>query len=176
MTETPARREVSGGMNGPLLVGVMPGQHPAVVEQAALVAARGELPLVFAYADVTVYPVDGTTGGPAAPIDPDGLDGDDDQAGETLEKLSETIAGQLQGTDLQWTVVPLAGEPAKALAREAQEIGASMIVVGTRGHGLTATLKEVTAGSVARHLFHRQSRPVLVVPVNPRVPENDDDG
>lgn len=50
-----------------------------------------------------------------------------------------------------------------------------MIVVGTRDHTLTAALKEMTSGSVARHLFHRQDRPVLVVPVNPRVPANDDD-
>ncbi len=69
------------------------------------------------------------------------------------------------------------GEPARALAREAGDIGASMIVVGTREHKLTAALKELTAGSVARHLFHRQDLPVLVVPpVNPpRVPDDDDD-
>lgn len=50
-----------------------------------------------------------------------------------------------------------------------------MIVVGTREHRLTAALKDATAGSVARHLSHRQNRPVLVVPVNPRVPDDDDD-
>ncbi|GGJ09710.1 universal stress protein [Paenarthrobacter histidinolovorans] len=173
MTETPARRrEASGGLNGPILAGVMPGQHPSVVEQAALVAAGAGLPLVFAYADVTVYPVDGTTGGPAAPIDPDGVDGD---APNAVEALKTTIAGQLAGLDIQWSVAPLAGEPAKALAREAEDIGASMIVVGTREHHLTAALKDATAGSVARHLSHRQNRPVLVVPVNPRVPDYDDE-
>ncbi|UXM90476.1 universal stress protein [Paenarthrobacter sp. JL.01a] len=172
MTETPARRrELPGGMNGPVLVGVMPGQHPVVVEQAARVAASAGLPLVFGYADVTVYPVDGTTGGPAAPIDPDGVEGD---APDAVEALKEVIAGHLQEKDVQWTLVPLAGEPAKALAREAEDLGASMIVVGTREHSLTATLKDVTAGSVARHLFHRQDRPVLVIPVNPRIPDDDD--
>ncbi|KQR06268.1 universal stress protein [Arthrobacter sp. Leaf145] len=173
MTETPARRrEVSGGMNGPILVGVMPGQHPSVVEQAAVVAGGTRLPLVFAHADVTVYPVDGTTGGPAAPIDPDGVDGDSRNA---IEALKKTIADQLSGLDIQWSITPLAGEPARALAREAEAIGASMIVVGTREHRLTAALKDATAGSVARHLSHRQNRPVLVVPVNPRVPDDDDD-
>ncbi|MDI2035359.1 hypothetical protein PJL15_02490 [Paenarthrobacter nitroguajacolicus] len=161
-------------MNGPVLVGVMPGQHPMVVEQAAAVAASAGLALVFAYADVTVYPVDGTTGGPAAPIDPDGVDGDDAEAGNALDSLKKTIAEQLPSPDLQWSIVPLAGEPAKALAREAEELDASMIVVGTRQHGLTATLKDITAGSVARHLAHRQHRPVLVVPVNPRIPNDDD--
>lgn len=158
-------------MSGPILVGVMPGQHAVVVEQAAQVAASAGLPLVCAYADVTVYPVDGTTGGPAAPIDPDGAG----EARGVPESLKATIAEQLAGRDVQWSMVPLAGEPSHALAREAAEIGASMIVVGTREHKLTAALKELTAGSVARHLFHRQDLPVLVVPVNPRVPDDDDD-
>jgi nucleotide-binding universal stress UspA family protein len=149
----------------------MPGQQPVVVEQAAQVAALAGLPLVCAYADVTVYPVDGTTGGPAAPIDPDGVDG----AQGIPEALKRTIAEQLAGLDVEWSIVPLAGEPAQALAREAGSIGACMIVVGTREHKLTAALKELTAGSVARHLFHRQDLPVLVVPVNPRVPDDNDD-
>ncbi|AFR29877.1 MULTISPECIES: universal stress protein [Micrococcaceae] len=172
MTEIPAPRpEASGSMSGPILVGVMPGQQPVVVEQAAHVAARARLPLVCAYSDVTVYPVDGTTGGQAAPIDPDGVAG----AQGIPDSLTGTIAEQLAGQDIGWSIVPLAGEPARALARLAAEIGASMIVVGTREHKLTAALKELTSGSVARHLFHRQEVPVLVVPVNPRVPDDDDD-
>ncbi|MFK0039062.1 universal stress protein [Paenarthrobacter sp. NPDC090517] len=172
MTETPAPRpEASGSMSGPILVGVMPGQHAIVVERAAQVAASAGVPLVCAYADVTVYPVDGTTGGRAAPIDPDGV-----AAAQGIpESLKATIAHQLAGRDVEWSIVPLAGEPARALGREAGDIGASMIVVGTREHKLTAALKELTAGSVARHLFHRQDLPVLVVPVNPRVPDDDDD-
>lgn len=157
-------------MSGPILVGVMPGQHPVVVEHAARLAAGAGLALVCAYADATVYPVDGTTGGPAAPIDPDGVDG----AQGIPDGLAASLAEQLAGRDVQWSMVPLAGEPAHALAREAGNIGASMIVVGTREHKWTAALKEMTAGSVARHLLHRQDLPVLVVPVNPRVPDHDD--
>lgn len=172
MTETPTPHpEASGKMSGPILVGVMPGQQPAVLEQAARFAARAGLPLVCAYADVTVYPVDGTTGGSAAPIDPDTVDG----AQGIPESLATTIAQLLADQDVEWSIVPLAGEPAHALAREARSIGASMIVVGTREHKLTAAIKELTAGSVARHLFHRQDVPVLVVPVNPRVPDDDDE-
>lgn len=172
MTETPEPHpEAAGKMSGPILVGVMPGQQPIVVEQAAQVAARAGLPLVCAYSDVTVYPMDGTTGGPAAPIDPDGVDG----AQGIPEALEKDLAEQLAGMDVEWSVVPLAGEPAHALARQAGTIGASMIVVGTREHKLTAALKELTAGSVARHLLHRQDLPVLVVPVNPRVRDDHDD-
>ncbi|MDR6987643.1 nucleotide-binding universal stress UspA family protein [Paenarthrobacter nitroguajacolicus] len=173
MTETPAPRpEASGSMSGPILVGVMPGQHPIVLEQAALVAAAARVPLLCGYADVTVYPVDGSTGGPAAPIDPDGVDED---FGGIPESLTQAIDDQLAARGVEWSVVQLAGEPARALAREAEAVGASMIVVGTREHKLAAAVKELTAGSVARHLFHRQVRPVLVVPVNPRVPIDDDD-
>ncbi|MCD4853636.1 universal stress protein [Arthrobacter sp. AK01] len=173
MTETPApRSEAANGMSGPILVGVMPGQPPVVLAQAVQVAASAGLPLVCAYADVTVYPVDGSTGGPAAPIDPDGVD---DDSYEIPESLRQAIAAQLDGTGVEWSMVPLAGEPARALAREAEAEGASMIVVGTREHKLTAALKELTAGSVARHLSHRQGLPVLVVPVNPRVHTDDDD-
>lgn len=159
-------------MTGPIVVGVMPGQRPVVLEQAAQVAAGAGLPLVCAFVDVTVYPVDGSTGGPAAPIDPDGFD---DAPQEFPESLQTAIASQLAGSGVRWSMVRLAGETARALAREAENIGASMIVVGTREHTLTAVLKDVTAGSVARHLFHRQDVPVLVVPVNPRVPDDDDD-
>lgn len=159
-------------MTGPILVGVMPGQHPVVVEQAAQMAARLGRPMVCAYADATVYPVDGSAGGPSAPIDPDGVD----EAIEAIPgSLKASLAAQLAGAGVEWSLVPLAGEPAHALAREAHELGAAMIVVGTRDHTLTAALKEMTSGSVARHLFHRQDRPVLVVPVNPRVPASDDD-
>jgi nucleotide-binding universal stress UspA family protein len=149
----------------------MPGQRPVVVERAVQVAAAAGLPLVCAFADVTVYPVDGTAGGPAAPIDPDGVD---DDAPWIPEDLNTAIASQLAGSGVACSVVRLAGEPAQALAREAKGIGASMVVVGTREHTLSAALKDLTAGSVARHLSHRQDLPVLVVPVNPRVPDDDD--
>jgi nucleotide-binding universal stress UspA family protein len=173
VTETPApRSEAVTHAAGPILAGVMPGQHPVVLDHAAAVAAGAGLPLVCAYADVTMYPVDGTTGGPAAPIDPDAMEED---LHRIPESLMQTLRDQLDGKGVEWSLVHLAGEPARALAREAEDIGASIIVVGTREHKLTAALKELTAGSVARHLFHRQGRPVLVVPVNPRVTTGDDD-
>ncbi|MFP3578139.1 universal stress protein [Arthrobacter sp. SIMBA_036] len=169
MTEPPASS--SPTLNGPVVVGVMPGQRPAVVEQAARLAASAGLALVFAYADVTVYPVDGTLGGPAAPIDPDGVD---DVAAGFPESLADDLRRQLAPFGVPWSTVLLAGEPAHALAREAANVGASMIVVGTRGHRLSATLKDL-AGSVARQLLRRQDRPVLVVPVDSRGADRHDE-
>ena len=150
----------------------MPGQNRIVLERAAEVALSAGLPLVCAFVDVTVYPVDGTTGGPAAPIDPDGVD---ENAQEIPRDLAAAITSRLAGTNVDWSMVSLAGEPARALAREAGKINASMIVVGTRGRRLGSAIKELTAGSVAKQLFHRQDRPVLVVPVEPRIPDDDDE-
>lgn len=168
MTESSAPKVLAG----PILVGVVPGQRPVVVERAAEVALSAGLPLVCAFVDVTVYPVDGSTGGPAAPIDPDGVVDDVEGVPESLRTAIDT---QLADADLNWSVVALAGEPARALAREAEDIGASMIVVGSREHRLGSAIKELTSGSIAKQLFHRQDRPVLVVPVDPRVPVDDDD-
>lgn len=173
MTDIPERLPPQpGSLVGPVLVGVMPGQNPVVVEHAARMAALLRRPLVCAYADATVYPVDGTAGGPWAPIDPDGVEEDSEAIPRSLKA---SLTAQLAGAGVEWSLMPLAGEPGHALAREAHALDASMIVVGTRDHTLAAALKEMTSGSVARHLSHRQDRPVLVVPVNPRVPADDDD-
>ncbi|MFI2563066.1 universal stress protein [Paenarthrobacter sp. NPDC018779] len=169
MTDTPPRRlHAMNVMTGPVLAGVAPKQQSVVVEHAAAFAAAAQLPLVCAFVDVTVYPLDGTTGGPMAPIDPDGVEGD---AGLIPASLEASIGAQLAGSGVDWSLVALAGEPAHALARHAGEIGASLMVVGSREHKLGSTLRELTGGSVARQLLHRQDRPVLVVPVDPRVPD-----
>ncbi|WP_426003532.1 universal stress protein [Paenarthrobacter sp. NyZ202] len=172
MTDTPHRLEQPARMSGPVLVGVVQGQRPVVVEQAAKLAAAAGLPLVCAHVDVTVYPVDGTTGGAAAPIDPDSGDAD---VQDIPEQLRKDLEARLSGLDVEWSAVFLAGEPAKALAREANHSGASMIVVGSRDHKLGSVIKELTGGSIARHLVHHQDRPVLVVPVDPRLPDDDDE-
>ncbi|GAA2848475.1 universal stress protein [Paenarthrobacter ilicis] len=170
MTHTHAQPAEEWTVTGPILVGVVPGQNPAVVDTAARLAKATGSALVCGYSDVTLYPVDGTTGGPAAPIDPD--DGaDTDVPGD----LSSALTGHLAGSGINWSTVLLAGEPAHALARQAEAMGASMIVVGTRDHTLASAIKEMTAGSVARHLFRCQPRPVLVVPINPRVPSGHHD-
>lgn len=155
-------------LQGPVLVGVAPGQRAVVLDQAAALASAARLPLVCAFVDVTVYPVDGTAGGQMAPIDPDGVDEDAELIPRSLQ---DAVASQLQNKGIDWSLVPLAGEPAHALARHGAEIGASLIVVGAREQKLGSAIKELTGGSVARQLLHRQDRPVLVVPVDPRVPD-----
>lgn len=158
----PRLREI----RGPVLVGVVPGQPAVVLQQAAALARGLGLGLVCAYVDVTRYLVptrEDETGG-SRPIDPDGVDDDAEVIAATVR---DGIAAELNGSGQQWSFRILAGEPARALGRLADEEGASLIVVGTREGGVGARLEKLLRGSVAVHLTHRQHRPVLVVPLAP---------
>jgi nucleotide-binding universal stress UspA family protein len=57
--------------------------------------------------------------------------------------------------------------PAKLIAQAADEVGADLIVVGTRGHG---PLAGALIGSVAQHLLHDAHCPVFAVPPGIREP------
>ena len=152
--------------SGPVLVGVVDGQRPEVVRTAAQLASGLGAPLLLLtvvadpylvgeYVDpmtggipVGLVPRSGSTG--SGPVEPPGL----------REALGEALAG----TDVEWTLRTVEGEPALALTDVAEEVDARMIVVGTRDPGVLAGIAEFLSGSVAVHLAHRQRRPVLVVP------------
>jgi nucleotide-binding universal stress UspA family protein len=150
-------------IGGPVLAGVEPGQGLAVVHRAADLAHSLGVGLVCAYADPTTveeHEPDGRV--EVLPIDPDGVD---DDAAQIRSDLYHSLRDELWGAGVNWRFAALSGEPAHALAAHAEEIDASMIVVGTREHGLAHRFEERIAGSVAVHLAHHQNRPVLVVPL-----------
>jgi nucleotide-binding universal stress UspA family protein len=150
-------------LDGPVLVGVTPGQSLAVLHRAADLAHTLAVPLVCAFADPAAFSereADGRR--EAVAIDPDGVD---DGAGIRAD-LHRGLTSELADTGLTWTFVALAGEPAAALGGHAEEIDASMIVVGSRER---TRLEEVVGGSVALRLSHRQARPVVVVPLGHHV-------
>ncbi|GAB3577998.1 hypothetical protein GCM10027406_13480 [Leifsonia lichenia] len=64
-----------------------------------------------------------------------------------------------------WVLRMLAGDPAKALARVADEVDAALIVVGTHQAGFGHAVEEWLSGSVAVQLTRAQQRSVLVVPI-----------
>ena len=71
---------------------------------------------------------------------------------------ARSLAGE-RGIDA--SVVRVAGDPAKAIAAYADELGADLVVLGSRGFGpVTGAL----AGSVSHALLKRLKRPVVVVP------------
>lgn len=156
-------------LSGPVVAGVVPGQPDIVVQQAADLAYSLGVDVVFGYVDVTRYLIEDGDGGDdqSAPFDPDGADDPDDAEG-TTQSLRESIAQKMGSSEVKWTFVSLAGEPARSLGRLARDVNACMIVVGTRERGVGARLEKLLVGSVAVHLTHRQLRPVLVVPLAPR--------
>lgn len=162
--DVPLPRRRPARLTGPVVAGVLPNQPSTVVETAAEVALSAGLELVLAFADVTSFPAAGDRDGhlAAQPIDPDGID---DDATAISESLQSRIADQLDGTGVRWTFVMLAGEPARSLGRYAASINASMIVVGTKEHGLGPKFEGLVTGSVALHLAHRQNCPVLMIPL-----------
>ena len=93
--------------------------------------------------------------------------GDMPPATPGAEAAKERVAAQVEeikgaGVDasLQTSVIVLGG-PGQAIAEIAAEVGADLIVVGTRGH---SSVPGLVLGSVAHRLLHVAHRPVLAVP------------
>ncbi|MFJ5862165.1 universal stress protein [Pseudarthrobacter sp. NPDC092439] len=156
----------------PLLVGVVPGQHPEVLATAASLAVRLRVPLACAYVDEASYVVEWDPARSAHRLSPH-PDADDADMAVLTAGLKEEITGAVSAAggnapSPQWTLQTLTGDAARALGRQAAELGASMIIVGTSERGLAHRISEALNGSVGTWLSHHQDRPVLVVP--PRRP------
>ena len=155
---------------GPVIAGVVPGQSSRVVREAARQAALAHVDLVVVHVDTTRF---------VAFEDPDGYvhNSSGDVAGAAsraaLDDVRRATAEALQGDAVAWSVRQEIGDPALALIRLADEIHASVLVVGTRKRGLGESLREFLTGSVAARLSHRQRRPVLVVPQDDPVGADD---
>jgi nucleotide-binding universal stress UspA family protein len=147
----------------PLLVGVVPGQHPEVLQTAAALAQKLSAPLLCAYVDEASYLVewDPSRSAHRLSLHPDK---DDDDIRSLTNDLKTAIGSAVRSTSPEWTLRTLAGDPARALGRLAAEVNAPMIIVGTPERGFGHRITELLNGSVAAWLTHHQSRPVLVVP------------
>jgi nucleotide-binding universal stress UspA family protein len=85
---------------------------------------------------------------------------DEDELEATVRKQAEDLAAS--GIDASLTVVSTSsGGPAHALADQAAERGADLIIVGTRGH---TSLAGLLLGSVTQRLLHVSPCPVMAVP------------
>ena len=152
----------------PLLVGIMPRQHPEVLQTAATLAAGLGAPMVCAYVDEASYLVDWDPARSAHRLSlrP--------HAGiEELRTLTTGLEAQIQkvvdqapagSAAVEWTLRTLTGDPARSLGRLAADVEAPMIIVGTSDRGFSHRLSEALNGSVGAWLSHHQGRPVLVVP------------
>jgi nucleotide-binding universal stress UspA family protein len=154
-----------------IVVGVTARQPDTVLRQACRFARQFGAGLVCAHVDAAAYVVaehpDGSV--ESRPVDPDALVWDDAAFDPDLERQIRDLA-DAAGVRVEFR--ELAGEIAHALGRLAEVLGAEMIMVGSRRGGLRSTVHEFLGGSVAAHLAHRQTRPVVVVPLAP-VPAGD---
>lgn len=78
------------------------------------------------------------------------------QAGAIVTRAVKSV-----DEDLAATGRALAGVPAGAIAEACEEVGADLLVAGSRGYG---PVLRVLLGSVSTQLVHRAPCPVLVVP------------
>ncbi|BDZ48150.1 hypothetical protein GCM10025867_03910 [Frondihabitans sucicola] len=158
------------GQSATLVVGVTSHQPRTVIEQALVFARRFDASLVCVQVDPSRFVVDTKDDGTivAAPFDPDGGDVVDEGIDPDIVSWAAPLA---DSAGIACSFVATAGDPARMLAQVADEVGAILIVVGTRRPTLGATVRQFFAGSVSAGLTHRQHRPVVVVPLDPVSPE-----
>lgn len=147
---------------GAVIVGAIPDQPVRVLTEAARYARLFGAPLIVAHVDITRFITyedpDGYVHSSAIDIDL--------AAGEgQLAAVQDAAASALAGIEVDWTVTQLVGDPALAIKHLAEKSHARLIVVGTRRRGFGESIREFFTGSVAARLAHRQSRPILVVPL-----------
>jgi nucleotide-binding universal stress UspA family protein len=116
---------------------------------AAELARRGNARVLVAHVEEHVV---GKGGGPV-------LATEDEIQAEIRRQAGELSAQGIE-VSVQIRAIMLGG-PAQAIEEIAEEAGADLIVVGTRGH---SPLTGLLLGSVTQRLLHIASRPVLVVP------------
>jgi nucleotide-binding universal stress UspA family protein len=148
-------------LRGAVIAAVIPDQSPRVIKEAARYAALLGAPLAVVHVDVTRFVTYEDPDGyvHSAPVDLNV------QAGEgELQAVREAAETHLVNSGVSWEVRQLVGDPALAIKHLAEKVDARLIVVGTRKRGFGESLREFFTGSVAARLSHRQHRPLLVVP------------
>jgi nucleotide-binding universal stress UspA family protein len=156
-------------LQGSIIVASQPGQSPRVMTEAIRFAKLLSVPLVVVHVDVTRFVTYEDPDGylHTAPIDISLV------VGEAEFKLvQEEAETALAGSGLTWTARQLAGDPALAIKQLANRLDASLIVVGTRKPGIGESIRQFFTGSVAARLSQRQHRPILVVPQEEPMDDN----
>jgi len=80
------------------------------------------------------------------------------EASEVFEAIALEANGPLRGA--KWSGRVVSGSPAQAIVSVASEVGADLIVVGSRGYGSLGP----HLGSVSAQVLAQADRPVVVLP------------
>jgi nucleotide-binding universal stress UspA family protein len=94
----------------------------------------------------------GKGGGPVVP--------NEEEVQAEVRRQADELASKGLDVTVKMTSV-MVGGPAPAIAKVADEDGADLIIVGSRGH---SAIVGVLLGSVAQRLTHLANQPVLVIP------------
>jgi nucleotide-binding universal stress UspA family protein len=102
--------------------------------------------------------VSGVSGMAGGALTPEQLHELNEVRSEEGEEVAQAAVAALDRSGLETQV--LLGEPGVELMLFAEEVGATVVVVGSRGHG---AIKRALLGSVSDHLVRHAPCPVLVV-------------
>lgn len=145
-------------MDAPVLLCADGSELSTEALRAGLDLVRPDLPrqvvTVSLEPDPTLLTGTGMAGGV---MSPDAFQRAIDDADSEARTVALEVAASL-GVD-QAHVVVLRGDPAASLVQHAEEVGASAIVMGTRGRG---GLKRAVLGSVSDHVIRHAPCPVIV--------------
>jgi len=168
-SEAAGDAERTDAAHGAVLVGMVPDLPSRVLKEGARYAKLLGAPLLVVHVDVTRFVTYEDPDGyvHSAPIDLNIAVGEGEFA-----RVKEQAAAILDGHGVDWSVRQLVGDPALALKHLAESLDARLLVVGTRKHGFGESIREFFTGSVAARLAHRQSRPILVVPIGEPIPDD----
>ncbi|MCC9069440.1 universal stress protein [Arthrobacter cryoconiti] len=122
------------------------------------------MPLLAAFVDPASYLIEWTPGNNVLPTSLDPVLAPDDDAAIAGAQLKESLAAAEAGYGVDWSLRIIAGDPALALGRLAEAIGAATIVLGARRTGFMAKVDELVSGSLMHRLLTTQTVPVLGIP------------
>lgn len=148
----------------PIIVGIIPGQDPAVWARSLELAEGLDVPLMAAYVDPASYLIEWKPRDQVMPTSLDPVLEPDDEAAIAAAELQESLQQAAAGRGTSWSLRVIAGDPALALGRLANAVGASIIVIGTRRPGLMGKVNELASGSLIHRLLTTQPVPVLGIP------------
>jgi nucleotide-binding universal stress UspA family protein len=117
-------------------------------------------PLIAAFVDPANYLIEWTPGNNVLPIS---LDPDDDTA-IAAARLKVSLTAAAADNQVNWSLRIIGGDPALALGRLAEAVGASTIVIGGRRPGIMAKVDELVSGSLMHRLLTTQPVPVRGIP------------
>ncbi len=156
-------------LQGAVIVAMQPTQSPRVMDEAIRFAQLMTAPLVVVHVDVTRF---------VTYEDPDGylhtapIDINLEVGEAEFNEVQIAAEAALADSGLVWTARQLVGDPALAIKQLANRLDARLIVIGTRKPGLGETIRQFFTGSVAARLAQRQHRPLLVVPPEEPLDDN----